>query len=76
MLISMDDEPGRVPSPIAQQIQRLKEKTIQATRERERLPQPLFWSLFRTQLESIREEKRVTRAVDLVLGAQSSVEDE
>jgi hypothetical protein len=68
----MDDEQGRAPSPIAKEIQRLKEKTIQATRDRERLPQPLFWSLFRSQLDLIREEKRMKRAVDLVFGAGES----
>lgn len=54
-------------SVIAEEIARLKEATFRAVAERERLPQPLFWSVFGEQLKSIKRLKAQTRAIEAVI---------
>lgn len=51
------------PSYAAREIQRLKTATIEAAEKRERLPQPLFWSLFHSALNNVREQKERERAL-------------
>ena len=65
-----DDEDEGLPekSKLAQEIERLKTVTIKATKERERLPQPLFWALFKSKLKELKDEKHNKRVVDEVLG--------
>ena len=48
-------------SPIARAVARLKEVSFNAARERERLPQPLFWSVFGHELQRIKKEKKALR---------------
>lgn len=52
-------------SPIAEQLDRLRQNVLKVVATRERLPQPLFWSLFHTQLDQVkaaRKAERVRRA--------------
>ena len=51
-------------SYVAGQVQDLKDTVLRLAAERERLPQPLFWSLFNTRLLAIRKEKALKRVVD------------
>ena len=46
---------------IARRLARLKAATEHAAAKREHLPQPLFWSLFHSQLKEIRAEKERER---------------
>ena len=46
---------------IARRLARLKAATESAAAKRERLPQPLFWSLFRSQIEELRKDKERAR---------------
>ena len=69
---SLEGEPspsdGRERSSIATELERLKTSTIEAAAKRERLPQPLFWSLFHSVISEVREKKRAQRVVDELLG--------
>jgi len=58
----------RGPSELAKEISRLKESVIRAAESRDRLPQPLFWSLFSERVKEIRSAKQLKRAIDDVLG--------
>ncbi len=58
-----DNSQGNKPlSPVALRLARLKQSVLRATAARERLPQPLFWSLFHGELESLKESRREERA--------------
>ncbi len=46
---------------IGNRIDRLKDATKRAIQKRERLPQPLFWSLFLHEVESIKSQRRKKR---------------
>lgn len=58
-----DDEPGEAsaPSAIAREVKRIKDETILALERRERLPQPLFWSLFGHAIGRVKQKKRAAR---------------
>jgi hypothetical protein len=58
----------REPSRVAQKIERLRRASLQAAQERERLPQPLFWSLFQHKIEEMKREKELRRLLDELLG--------
>lgn len=58
-------------SQIAKELSKLKENITRVIKERERLPQPLFWSLFNTQLSSLRHKKRQIRLIDEVFNDSS-----
>ena len=58
-------------SPLAQAVNRLKQASFKTARERERVPQPLFWSLFRTEIDSIKEKKQTKRLLSDIFGANS-----
>jgi hypothetical protein len=65
----IDDEdkaPGR--SPLAHRVERLRDATVKAAERRERLPQPLFWSLFRSEINDIKRRKARARALSAALG--------
>ena len=51
---------------IASGLARLKSSALKAAGDRERLPQPLFWSLFHAQLESLKREKELRRLVNSI----------
>lgn len=63
---SGDEEPieAQGPSEIAARIQSLKSSVLHAAATRERLPQVLFWSLFHTEIKSIKRRKERKRLLD------------
>ena len=57
-----DDEqvaPSR--SQISEQVRRLQAATLRAIQRRERLPQRLFWSLFHSEIEEVRQKRQRRR---------------
>ena len=54
-------------SELAERVGRLRASAIEACRTRERLPQPLFWSLFHTEAACIREARGRARVVRMLL---------
>ena len=56
------------PTPVAEELRRLQAATIAAMEKRERLPQPLFWSLFHSELDKVRKAKKQERLLQEVLG--------
>lgn len=59
-----DDTPTPVErSAVAKDIESLQKTVLRLAEEREVLPQPLFWSLFHTRLESIRKHKNIERTL-------------
>ncbi len=65
-----EEETGPVPkgpTEIAVEIKRLRDATLDAARKREFLPQPLFWSLFHTELKRLKSEREQIRAIEEAL---------
>ena len=50
-------------SHLAEEISQLKSTILKVASERERLPQPLFWSLFNSRLKEIRKAKEIERVL-------------
>lgn len=63
-----EERQGREPSKVAQEIERLRSATVRAASDRERLPQPLFWSLFQNELKELKKKKEIRRALQEILG--------
>jgi len=58
---------------IAARLETLKKATLAAAAKRERLPQPLFWSLFHSQIKEIRASKeRLREASELLSGGEEN----
>jgi hypothetical protein len=55
-------------SQTAKEIADLQERILRLARDRERLPQPLFWSLFNSRIQEIRRDKELKRLLSDVLG--------
>ena len=55
-------------SAIAQDISNLRDTILRLARDRERLPQPLFWSLFNSRLKDIKKTKEQERLLRESLG--------
>ena len=55
------------PSAVAKRISRLKNASLSAIGKRERLAQPLFWSLFQSEIEEIRKKKSEERLLRKIL---------
>ena len=55
-------------SAIAENISDLKDTILRLARDRERLPQPLFWSLFNSRLKDIKKTKEQERLLRESLG--------
>lgn len=55
-------------SAIAKEIETLQETILRLARDRERLPQPLFWSLFNSRITDIKRNKELSRLLKDVLG--------
>lgn len=66
--MSNQDDQVPVASLLAERVRRLREATVRAATARERLPQPLFWSLFRSEIDAIKKRKAQKRAVSAALG--------
>lgn len=66
-----DEEWGSVvaeKTQTAKEIANLHERILRLAHERERLPQPLFWSLFNSRINDIKKQKELSRLLDDVLG--------
>lgn len=66
------EQPTVTPAPptaAAQRLRTLKQASFRAAEKRERLPQPLFWSLFHEELRQIKKEKRRDREVTAFLNS-------
>jgi len=55
-------------SATAKEIADLQDKILKFARNRERLPQPLFWSLFNSRIRDIKKNKELERLLNDVLG--------
>ncbi|MEY4701671.1 MAG: hypothetical protein RL326_1858 [Pseudomonadota bacterium] len=55
-------------SAIAREVEDLQKTVLRLARDRERLPQPLFWSLFNTRLRDIKKHKDLARLLKETLG--------
>ncbi len=55
------------PSDVCLSVRRLQGSAMKAIASRERLPQPLFWSLFHSEIEQIKRVKERNRAMRKIL---------
>ena len=55
-------------SQTAKEIADLQERILRLANNRERLPQPLFWSLFNSRISEIKKNKELARLLNDVLG--------
>ncbi len=51
-------------SRIAEEIDDLRTTILRLAKDRERLPQPLFWSLFNSRLKNIKRDKELSRLLE------------
>lgn len=63
-----DDTQASERSVIAKEVSSLQDTVLRLARDRERLPQPLFWSLFNSRLKDIKRQKEEARALKAALG--------
>ncbi len=57
----------RGPTPIAKRVKRLCAAVNSVIEKRERLPQPLFWSLFRLEVREVRRARARKRMLQKIL---------
>lgn len=50
-------------TPIALELEQVRQATLQAAAKRNVLPQPLFWSLFHSRIKELKKEKSSERAI-------------
>lgn len=55
-------------SDIADELSELKKTILRFSQERDRLPQPLFWSLFHSRIAEIKKIKNRCRELEELLG--------
>jgi hypothetical protein len=67
-LVADTGEDALEPSSVARAVERLKAASFKTAREREQVPQPLFWSLFHAQLQDIKAKKREARLLSELFG--------
>lgn len=48
---------------LARKVGRLKESSFRLASQREKLPVPLFWSVFHLEIDSIKKEKHRSRMI-------------
>lgn len=67
--MSDDDNTPEVPVPptLAEKLKRIQRVTVDAFDRRGRVPQPLFWSLFHSEIKQLRKEKELKRVLDEIL---------
>jgi len=67
-----DDDTDVAPVPqrsaVAREVEDLQNTVLRLARDRERLPQPLFWSLFNSRLRDIKKHKDLARLLKETLG--------
>ena len=54
----------KAPSHFASEIKRLKSVTLETAKKREFIPQPLFWSLFFSELDKVKREREQIRVIE------------
>ena len=54
-------------SELAHEVSSLKDSINKVVKERNRLPQPLFWSLFNSKIKELREQKERSRRLEELL---------
>jgi TATA-binding protein-associated factor Taf7 len=70
----LEDEDTTAPgetrrSELAQEIKDFQSSIADAMKKRERLPQPLFWSLFNSRIKDIRKRRELLRTLDELFGS-------
>ena len=60
------------PSELAQEIKELQQSVSSAMQKRERLPQPLFWSLFNSRIKDMRKRREALRTLNSLLGGEDA----
>lgn len=63
-LIEVEEEMKR--SSLAAEIKEIAATVDRLSAERERLPQPLFWSLFHARMSKVRREKDIQRTLEKI----------
>jgi TATA-binding protein-associated factor Taf7 len=58
-------------SALAEDLANLKNTITRLVENRERLPQPMFWSLFNARINDIKKQKELERVVNLSLTGES-----
>ena len=53
--------PGK--TPLALELEQVRDATLRAAAKRDHLPQPLFWSLFHARIRELKQEKSTERAI-------------
>lgn len=67
---SCDDSPVRSgPTDTARELQELKRRILETLAKREIVPQPLFWSLFLTRLQAIKDRRAAERLLEELLAS-------
>ena len=54
-------------TPLAIELEQVRDATLRAAAKREHLPQPLFWSLFHSRIRELKQEKSSERAIKQTL---------
>lgn len=57
----------RQPSHFAAEIERLRVVSLETAKKRDFIPQPLFWSLFLSELDKVKREREQIRAIEEAL---------
>lgn len=63
-----EPEAAHSPSELAQEIKELQSSITRAIEKRERLPQPMFWSLFNSRIKDMRKRRELLRTLNSLLG--------
>ena len=50
-------------TPLALEIEQVRDATLKAAAKRQHLPQPLFWSLFHSRIRQLKQEKHNERVI-------------
>jgi hypothetical protein len=58
-------------SAVAHDLANLKSTITRLVEDRERLPQPMFWSLFNARINDIKKQKELERVINLSLTGES-----
>ena len=61
-------EQAREPSQFAKDIRNLKAAVEKSLSTRERLPQPMFWSLFNLRIQELKRQRQLKRSIEELLG--------
>lgn len=67
--LGLDEDQGDTvaPSVTAKEVKSLRDTVLKFAANRERLPQPLFWSLFNARIADIKKNKERSRVLEELL---------